>query len=91
MNLNVELFGVARQLAGTAGCAVSVGDGATYRDVLAELANRYPRLVGPVIVPETHDLETDLRLVVDGLREVADLDAAPQEGQRLLLMFTDVG
>lgn len=91
MNLNVELYGVARQLAGTAGLMMSIDDPATYRDVLAELASRYPRLVGPVIVPETHDLEADLRLVVDGLREVADLDATPQNGQRLLLMFNDVG
>ena len=90
MNLNVEFLGIARQLADTASCPISVDEGATFRDVLGQLALRYPPLVGPVIVAPSYDLQTDLRIIVDGVHQVTDLDTHPQEGQRLILMFGDV-
>lgn len=89
MNLTVEFLGIARQLADSASCSLSVDEGATFRDVLSQLARRYPPLVGPVIVAPSYDLQSDLRIVVDGMHQVTDLDAHPQEGQRLILMFGD--
>ena len=91
MKLNVEFLGVARQLAQTKGYLVEVPDQATYRDVLRSLAAKHPALIGPVIIPKTFDLVRDMRLTVDGLHSVSNLEALPQDGQQITLMFEDIG
>lgn len=91
MELVVELFGLARQLAQTKECRLKMDGQASFRQVLAYLAREFPALVGPVIIPETFDLVSSYMLNLDGRRRVADLDAPAAEGQRLLLMFTEAG
>lgn len=91
MELVVELFGLARQLAQAKECRVKIDGQATFRRVLAYLAEQFPTLVGPVILPGTFDLVSSYMLNLDGRRRVADLDAPVEEGQRLLLMFTEAG
>ncbi|HHX44596.1 MAG TPA: MoaD/ThiS family protein [Chloroflexi bacterium] len=91
MKLVVEMLGLARRLAQTKESLVEIGDQATFRDVVAQLAERYPALVGPVIVPQTFDIESSHILNVDGRAVVTDLDAHPQDGQRLILMFVEAG
>jgi len=51
MRLNVEFLGLSRRLAQTKEAAVELDDRATFRDVLRDLAVRFPALVGLVIVP----------------------------------------
>jgi hypothetical protein len=91
MKLTVELLGLSRRLAQTKQSLVEIGDQATFRDVLAHLAMRFPALVGPVIVPHTFDIVSSHMINVDGRRVVTDLDLQPQDGQRLILMFVEAG
>lgn len=91
MKLTVEMLGLSRRLAQTKESLVEIRDQATFRDVLAQLATRFPALVGPVIVPDTSDLVSSHMINVDGRSVVTDLDSHPQDGQRLILMFVEAG
>ncbi len=91
MKLTVEMLGLSRRLAQTKESLVEVSDQATFRDVLAQLAARFPALVGPVIVPDTFDIVSSHMINVDGRSVVTDLDSHPQDGQRLILMFVEAG
>ena len=89
MKLTVELLGLARLLAQTKQSLIEVSDQATFRDVLAHLATRFPILVGPVIVPHTFDIVSSHMINVDGRHVVTDLDSQPRDGQRLILMIVE--
>ncbi|MCD6519533.1 MAG: MoaD/ThiS family protein [Anaerolineae bacterium] len=91
MQLTVEFLGLARNLAQTSECTVQLEGQATWRDVLRYLALHFPRLVGPVIVPETFDLVPSYMLNLNGRRVIKDLDMPAQDGQQLLLMFVEAG
>ena len=91
MRLTVEFLGLSRRLAQTKECLVELEDRATFRGVLRHLASRFPALVGPIIVPSTFDLESSYMVNVDGRRAVTDLDAQPDDGQRLIFMFMEAG
>ena len=91
MNLTVEFLGLSRRLAQTKQSLVTLGDQATFRDALREVASRYPALVGPIIVPETFDLVATHMLNVDGRRVVKDLDTFAEDASSLLLMFVEAG
>ena len=91
MKLRVEFLGLSRRLAQTKESLVEVGDRATLRSVIRHLAVRYPALVGPVIVPDSFDLAESYMMNIDGRRADTDLDQRPQDGQRLVLMFADLG
>ncbi len=91
MKLTVEMLGLSRRLAQTKESLVELDDQATFRDVLAHLAARFPALVGPVIVPDTFGIVSSHMINVDGRSVVTDLDSHPQDGQRLILMFVEAG
>lgn len=91
MKLTVEMLGLSRRLTQTKESLVEIDDQATFRDVLAQLATRFPVLVGPVIVPDTYDIVSSHMINVDGRSVVTDLDSHPQDGQRLILMFVEAG
>ncbi|MFO7698485.1 MAG: hypothetical protein R6X16_15205 [Anaerolineae bacterium] len=91
MQLKVEFLGLARELAGVTEGLVTVNDTATWRHLLGGLADQYPALLGPVIIPESHTLTVAYMLNVGGRTIVRDFDAPVQPGQRLLLMFSEAG
>jgi len=91
MRLNVEFLGLSRRLAQTKEAAVELDDRATFRDVLRDLATRFPALVGPVIIPQSFDLVSAHMINIDGRRVVSDLDTQPQDGQQLIIMFVEAG
>jgi hypothetical protein len=91
MQLTVEFLGLSRRLAQTRTTLVEFPDQATMRDVLRTLAERFPALVGLVIVPITFDLVPSHLVNLDGRRAVQDFDAPLQDGQRLIFMFMEAG
>ena len=91
MRLVVEFLGQARRLAQTKETVLHTEHGSSLRDVLRQLAVDYPALVGPVIVPHTYDIVPSYMLNIDGRRTARDLDALPEDGQRLILMFVEAG
>ena len=91
MKLNVEFQGMPRLFTQTRECTLEMPDQATYRDVLRVLADKYPRLVGPIIVRGTFDIEKDLMIAVDGLHAIGSLEDHPREGQQVTVMSENVG
>jgi hypothetical protein len=91
MQLKVEFLGLARELAGTREGHVQVGEKATWRDVIRELALHYPALSGLVITPDHLDLAPSYMFNVGGRAMVRDLDMPAQAGERVLLMFAEAG
>ncbi len=91
MQLKVEFLGLARELAGHAEGLVTVGEQATWRELIHGVACQYPALVGPVILPDSYNLSAAYMLSVGGRTIVRDFDAPAERGQRLLLMFAEAG
>ena len=89
-NVTVELFGPARRLSGQKQIALEISDGATLRDVVAELAGRFPRLVASVIEPE-YRLTGSYMINYNGKRTAGSLDETPEEGDHLLMLPVDAG
>ncbi len=91
MNLTVEFLGLSRVLAQTKESLVTLGYQATFRDVLREVASRFPALFGPIICPDSFELTPAFMLNVDGRRVVHDLDMPASDGQHLIIMFLEAG
>ncbi len=91
MQLKVEFLGLARELAGVSACLATLAAGATWRDLICDLASQFPALVGPVILPDSCTLSTAYMLNVNGRTIVRDFDEPVHTGQRLLLMFAEAG
>ena len=91
MKLAVEFLGLSRRLAQTKDSLVEVGDQATFRDVLRQVGVCFPALVGPIIVPGSHDLVSSYMLNVNGRRVARDLDERAEGAKRLILMFVEAG
>ena len=89
--LTVEFLGQSRRLTQAKESLLRIDNKDSFRDVLKHLALRYPALLGPVIVPETSELQSSYMINVDGRRVVRDLGVQPQDGQRLILMFVEAG
>ncbi len=87
----VELFGVARLLAGVKQVEVELDEGATVRGVLRGLARRCPGLVGAVIRPDLTGLVEGHVLNLNGLSFVADAGAPVAPGDALLLLSSSAG
>ena len=91
MNLTVEFLGLSRGLAQTKESLVTLGGQATFRDVLREVAFRFPALLGSIISPDNFELTPAFMLNVGGRRVVHDLDMPASDGQRLIIMFLEAG
>ncbi len=73
--MTVELFGMARALAGRATIDLPLADRLTKSELLAALARELPQLVGPVINEAREELLAPNLLLLDGQR-------APMAGER---------
>jgi hypothetical protein len=91
MTLTVEFLGLSRRLTQTKECLVDLEGQVSLRDVLRELASRFPGLLGPIIIPDTFDLSPSYLVNLDGRRAVTDPDIPLHDGQRLLFMFVEAG
>lgn len=88
MRITVEFAGLARVLTQQPQIALDVPEGTTFREILHHLAEMFPQLVGDVIDPTLKTLRSSNMLNVNGTRMIqpAEMDASPQEGDRLILM-----
>jgi molybdopterin converting factor small subunit len=91
MQLTVEFLGLARKLTQAKQVSLAMPEQATLRDVLRHLAAQYPALLGPIITPETFELNPSYLVYLDGRHAAKDLDMSLQDGQRLLFMFAEAG
>ncbi|MEM2851091.1 MAG: MoaD/ThiS family protein [Candidatus Bathyarchaeia archaeon] len=87
----VELFGLARYLAGKREINLNLPDDATLRDVVARLASQTEELLGQVIDGKTMELIEPYTLNINGRYVARDLSVRVNEDDRILLLFTAVG
>ena len=57
MRVRVELLGLSRLITGAREVSLEMPDGATYRDLVYTLSERYPGLVGNVIQADRRNLQ----------------------------------
>lgn len=93
MTVTVELTGAARAHAGVKSLTIHLPEGATYRDIVRELAKRFPQLVGWLIAPDGESFLSSNMLVIDGdlATPVMVLDETPSDGAHLILMSVITG
>jgi molybdopterin converting factor small subunit len=88
MNVTVEFSGIARVVTGIKATSLTLDADTTYRDVIHHLAERYPKLLGQVVEPETHVLYPSHMLNLNGkhMVSVSQMDESPRDGDCLTLM-----
>ena len=90
MNIRVELYGIARQRAGTDQVVVKTPlEPARLGDVIGELAARFPRLAEGCF--DGDRLRAGYVASVDGDRFVTDPDTPLRSGEALLILSADAG
>lgn len=88
MNILVEFAGISRVLTGVRDVTLTLAPGTSYREIIRQLGIRFPALVGQVIVPDGTALFPENKLALNGKRILpeSEMDASPNEGDRLTLM-----
>jgi hypothetical protein len=91
--IEVEFTGVARSLTGEKKIRLALDDQSSYREVVRELACRYPEFVGVLIAPDKQAfLSASLFSRADGEPIMPDaMDALPLDGERLVILYFIVG
>ena len=90
MNIKVEFYGVVRQRTGTANVSVETATAETrLRDVLGELADRFPALRGECI--DGQRLGNGYIANINGSRFVSDPETALNDGDELMILSADAG
>ncbi len=93
MNVLVEFGGVSRFLTKARDLPLEVPEGTTFRKIIFLLGERYPVLLGQVIHPDGDRLYASNMLNLNGRYMIREdqLDDAPQDGDRLILMSVLAG
>lgn len=88
MEVTVELAGLARVLTRRASIPLKLQDDCTFRQILRQLGEMHPELVGEVIHPSFTSLQSSNMLNLNGRRMVqpTQMDECPAHGDRLILM-----
>lgn len=91
--IEVEFTGVARSLAGEKKIQLALDDQASYREIVQELARRYPEFVGVLIAPDAQSfLSASLFNRADGDPIMPDaMDGSPPDGEQLVILYFIVG
>jgi hypothetical protein len=93
MHIQVDLTGVAKEIAGKSRISLTLPSNASYQDVVAMLANLYPALVGVIIAPDCRSLLSAMIFNRNGEEAILpeQMPSSPQEGDCLVLVFFIVG
>jgi molybdenum cofactor guanylyltransferase len=91
VHCTVELFGVARLVAGTPEAPLVLPARATLADVFAALAAKLPVLVGPVIDRDRQRLANGYTCNINGIDFVRSSQQTIAPGDRILIMSADAG
>lgn len=93
MKVSVEFNGIFRILTKTSHLTLDLAPGTTFREIITRLSERYPELSGEVLDSDDGALIDSNGLSLNGKRMIqpADLDDAPQEGDRLIFMSVLAG
>ena len=87
----VELFGVARLLTKTREVALELPQPTQLSDVYGALGERFPVLVGRVIVSDGRSLTPGYACNINGVDFVRDASAGVRAGDRIFIISADAG
>ncbi len=93
MKVKVEFSGIAKELAEIDELTLSLPEGTRYRQIVKELALRYPAMVNILITPGGDEFLSSVMFVIDGNLEnpVMLMDESPHEGECIHLMSVITG
>ncbi len=93
MYVTLEFSGLAKILSGRNTLELPLQDGATYRDIVKDLAKRYPAFINILIAPDKENFLSSTMLVINGdlVNPVMILDQSPVDGENLHLMSVITG
>ncbi len=88
MQVLVEFTGIPRIVTGVKQVPLELQDGVTFREIVRLLGSQYPKMVGEVLHSDGETLQPSNMLNLNGRRMVqpAQMDDAPRDGDRLILM-----
>ena len=91
VEIQVELFGLARIVSGRRHVQVSVPGHASTRDVAAQLGEKCPELLGKVILEDHSGLQESYTLNLNGTSFVCDDQLDLKSGDTILLFSSQAG
>ena len=93
VRIQVELFGLPRLIAGEKKITLGLEEGATFRDVVRALSQRYPDMVGDVVQVDGETLQAPNILNLDGRRMIQphQMDEGLGDGDRIIVMSMSAG
>jgi hypothetical protein len=93
VNIRIEFSGIAKELAAIDELTLSLPEGTRYRQIVKELALRYPAMVNILIAPNGEEFLSSVMFVIDGNLEnpVMLMDESPHEGECIHLMSVITG
>ncbi len=93
MRVRVELFGLSRLLAGEKEIVLELDQGATFRDAVRTLVEKYPEMIGDVVQADGETMQAPNILNLDGRRMIQphQMDEGLSDGDRIILMSMSAG
>ena len=93
MRIHLELLGLSRLAAGTKEITLDLEEGTSFREIVRELAGRYPAMVGNVIQPDMETLHPPNIFNQNARRliQASQMDDSPNDGDRIILMSISAG
>ncbi len=91
--IEVEFTGVERAISGLKTLQLTLEDEASYRDIIQELASRFPGMVGILIAPDLRSFLSANLFNRNGEEAIMPdcMDDQPQDGDRLVIIYFMVG
>jgi hypothetical protein len=92
-HVEVEFTNAARAITQQKAIQLELPDQASYRDIVIEVAERYPALIGVLIGPDRQTLLSANLFSRIGEQPVMpeQMDDQPQDGERLVILYFIVG
>lgn len=93
MKVTIEFSGIASSLAGMGELTLEIPEGTTYREIVRELAVRYPDMVNILIDPDGENFLSSVMFIIDGdlANPVMLIEKTPHDGERIHLMSVITG
>jgi len=93
MRIHLELLGLSRLAAGTKEITLDLKEDTSFREVVRELASRYPAMIGNVIKPDMETLHPPNIFSLNARRliQASQMDESPNDGDRIILMSISAG
>jgi molybdopterin converting factor small subunit len=91
--ITVRLTGAPASIAGTRCASLEVEDGSTYLDVIGQLGQSFPNLIGVIIASDGKTMLSSNLFLVNGQDYIMPgmWDRSPQDGDTLLLISPITG